>query len=200
MLGGGGSYNFGQALPPAGLSQVVAIAGSQFFSLALLSDGPPYFTVNPFSQSVIAGSVVTLTAFGTGPGPITYQWQYNGSNILGATNPLFRLANVAMTNAGSYRCVLRNASGSLVSAAATVTVTREPLRFDTSDFGFRATNGFKLRLLGLAGTGPVVVWASSNLLSWSPLLTNAPVIGQLELSDPDATNSAFRFYRATEGQ
>ena len=86
-----------------------------------------------------------------------------------------------------------------VEDTATLTVAREPLRFETFALSLSITNGFKLRLLGLAGAGPVVLWASSNLLSWDPLLSNGPVIGYLDLTDPHATNQMFRFYRATEG-
>ena len=62
------------------------------------------------------------------------------------------------------------------------------------------TNGvIQLRLLGLAGQGPVTVYASTNLADWESLLTSPPVTGALDFNDPASTNLATRYYRAVEG-
>jgi hypothetical protein len=80
-----------------------------------------------------------------------------------------------------------------------LTVLRTPLLFDTSAGGLLTTNGgFHLRLLGASGAGPVVIYASNDLLTWQPIFTNAAVIGPLEFTDPGITNRPVRFYRASE--
>jgi hypothetical protein len=74
-----------------------------------------------------------------------------------------------------------------------------PLRFDTSSEGLLITNSIlHLRLLGASGLGPVVIYASSDLVSWQPIFTNAPIIGPLEFTDPGTRDQPARFYRASE--
>ena len=71
--------------------------------------------------------------------------------------------------------------------------------FSLSASGTRwLTNGFSLQLGGLNGSGPVVIYASTNLVSWTPIYTNPPVIGSLQHVDSTATNLPMRYYRAVE--
>jgi hypothetical protein len=58
--------------------------------------------------------------------------------------------------------------------------------------------GFQMRVNGLAGAGPAIVYASTNLVDWESILTNSPVVGSWDLLDADATNRPMRFYRAAE--
>jgi len=60
------------------------------------------------------------------------------------------------------------------------------------------SNGLRLRLDGLTGRGPVVIYASRDLLLWAPVYTNPPVTGSIQFLDTSATNLQFRFYRAAE--
>jgi len=60
------------------------------------------------------------------------------------------------------------------------------------------SGGLQLRLKGLTGQGPVIIYASTNLVVWEPIFTNAAAAGTLEFRDASATNAPWRFYRATE--
>jgi WD40 repeat protein len=60
------------------------------------------------------------------------------------------------------------------------------------------TNGFQFQISGLNGTGPVIIYASTNLVDWLPILTNPAFIGTEPFTDPAATNLPRRFYKATE--
>jgi hypothetical protein len=55
-----------------------------------------------------------------------YQWFFNGSSIQNATNATLVLSNVRATNAGSYYCIVSNASGSATSSSAALTVRVPP--------------------------------------------------------------------------
>ena len=55
------------------------------------------------------GTTALLTAAATGLGTLSYQWQFNGTNISGASNTNLTLNNVQPTNAGSYTVVVTNA-------------------------------------------------------------------------------------------
>ena len=60
------------------------------------------------------------------------------------------------------------------------------------------SGGFKLQLNGNNTLGPVVIYASSNLLSWTPIYTNPPTSDSIIYVDSVSTNLIKRFYRAVE--
>lgn len=78
-------------------------------------------TTQPTSVSADSGSTVTLQTEATGEG-VTYQWQFNGVNIAGATSATYAMTNVSKTQQGAYRCVIGSACGAVTSSIATVTV------------------------------------------------------------------------------
>lgn len=73
-----------------------------------------------------------------------------------------------------------------------------PLSFNSSPGSMRwLSNGLQLQVDGLAGSG-LVIYASTNLASWTPIYTNAAATGSIQFIDPGATNFSRRFYRAVE--
>lgn len=130
---------------------------------------------------------------------MSYQWQLNGTNIVGATNALLSLSSLPVTAAGSYACVISNPLGSVTNSAAPVRVTRLPLQFDVAGSLCSNTNGLQMRVLNLAGAGQVMIESSSDLLIWSPVYIGPPRIGALDFTDTTAPSGAMQFYRASEG-
>ena len=59
----------------------------------------------------------------TGSPPLSYQWNFNGTNIVGATNTTLMLTNVQASQAGNYQVLVTNLFGSLLSSNAVLTVT-----------------------------------------------------------------------------
>src|SRR6185369_12211495 len=109
-------YEFqGQTGIPAGLTNVSAIAGGSFHSLALLADGVPFFNTPLLSRSAIIGATAQLRVAASGAKPLSYQWQVNGSNILSATNAFLLLTNVQYAHAGDYRAIAANPFGAATS-------------------------------------------------------------------------------------
>jgi len=168
-------------------------------TVTLLGGTPPSIATEPQSQTIPAGSNATFSVLAEGSSPLAFQWLFDSTPIATGTSSLLGLTNVPVTLAGSYDCVITNAFGSTTSSVAALTVTREPLRFDTSAHAMYVSNGvFQARLLGLAGAGPVVIFTSPDLRAWTPLLTNPPVVGSLEFIDPTVFNADHRYYRAAE--
>jgi hypothetical protein len=88
--------------------------------------------------------------------------------------------------------------GSLMSQAATLTVLRPTPQFANPPGTGLSSSGFNFQLSGLSGHGNIILYASTNLTDWDPILTNDPATGTLILLDSGATNFSGRFYRAQE--
>jgi hypothetical protein len=82
----------------------------------------PTITGQPQNVSVAAGGSATFSVIASGTG-LTYQWQFNGTAISGATSASYTVASAANSNAGSYSVVVSNSSGSVTSQQAVLTIT-----------------------------------------------------------------------------
>jgi uncharacterized repeat protein (TIGR03806 family) len=78
-------------------------------------------TASP-SNSVYAGTTLTLNVVVAGTPPFQYQWQKDGTNISWATNVALVLTNTTESDSGSYDVVVSNDSGTNTSAALAVLV------------------------------------------------------------------------------
>ena len=87
----------------------------------------PTITTQPISQSVAAGASVSFNVVVTGTPTPTYQWQFNGTAISGATSSTYNITSVNAVNAGAYTAAVTNIVGTAMSNAATLTVTSPPL-------------------------------------------------------------------------
>jgi alpha-tubulin suppressor-like RCC1 family protein len=196
-----GSTQYGQGALPGTLSNVVEVAAGHSHSIVRFGDGSPRITIDPYSRPVPAGSNSTLTAFAVGAPPLTYQWQFNGTNLEGATNANFMLPSASTASVGGYRCIVANTSGSVTSAVANISVVFGPPQFELfSPPPAFDSSGFSARIKSLSGAGPVTVYASTNLADWFPIATNPAGPNQIDFIDTDATNQPARYYRVTEAR
>jgi len=82
----------------------------------------PTITVNPVDATVVRFQDVSFSVAATGPGPLTYQWLFNGDVIPGATSATLDLTSVDAADGGNYQVVVLNPSGSTSSTPAILTV------------------------------------------------------------------------------
>jgi uncharacterized delta-60 repeat protein len=82
----------------------------------------PMFTLQPRDQSGASGSMLTLTTQATGAPTPTLQWQYNGTDLPGATSATLTLTDITTTDSGTFTVVATNRVGNVTSASARVTV------------------------------------------------------------------------------
>ena len=82
----------------------------------------PYITSQPASQVATQGSTVSFSVTTTSGTPMFYQWQFNGTNLSGATTSSFVKNNVSTNDAGGYSVIVSNAAGAVSSQAAVLTV------------------------------------------------------------------------------
>ncbi|GAA0558387.1 carbohydrate-binding protein [Chitinophaga japonensis] len=83
----------------------------------------PLVVNQPVSDTVVERDPASFFVEASGATPLSYRWQKNGADIPGATAAAYTIAQAAMADAGSYRCIVSNAVGSDTSTAATLTVT-----------------------------------------------------------------------------
>jgi GH25 family lysozyme M1 (1,4-beta-N-acetylmuramidase) len=124
------SYTVNNAQPAnAGTYKVVAAnnAGSVTSASATLTvNVPPSITTQPASQTVNQGQNATFSVVASGTAPLTYQWEFNGGNISGATTSSYTVVSAQSTDAGNYSVVITNVAGTVTSANASLTVNIPP--------------------------------------------------------------------------
>lgn len=104
-----------------------SVVGSNAFGAVVspavnLSIAPASIRNQPLSQTVPIGTNATFSVIVDSLVPVSYQWQYNGTNISGATtNPLV-VSNVQLENAGQFSVVVSNTFGTVTSSNALLTV------------------------------------------------------------------------------
>jgi uncharacterized repeat protein (TIGR01451 family) len=92
------------------------LSGNPVPALAILSP--------PQSQAVNPGRNVTFGVAATGnPLPLSYQWQFDGTNFAGATASMLTMTNVQPPNAGNYTVIIGNAAGAFTNASAGLRVS-----------------------------------------------------------------------------
>lgn len=106
-----------------------------------LSTNPPRIENQSQSLAVVPGDGAEFWVDCTGSNPLHYQWQKNGADLAGATEPSLWIGNAQPADSGSYRVVVTNLFGTVTSETVTLTVTdpiaealdAPALRFDPYD-------------------------------------------------------------------
>jgi len=119
----------------SGVTTITANYGNINGHAALTVVLHPAITVQPTNNTVLPNGSVTLNVSATGGG-LSYQWQFNGTNIVGATNATLTIASCVPANAGNYTVMVGNIVGSVTSQPATLTVLPIVLNggFETGHF------------------------------------------------------------------
>jgi hypothetical protein len=137
-----------------------------------LADSPLIITNQPQSRSVLAGTAGGFIVSVEG-GPISYQWRWNGTNLVGATNGILSYPYITMEQAGNYSVVVSNSLGAVTSSNALLSVT--PLVTDISPKFTSVNAGSTLYLFSISkGTIPTNYQWRFNDVDL-PGMTNTPL-------------------------
>jgi hypothetical protein len=157
--------------------------GSWWFGIddvGLYTINTPVIRTQPQSQTVDAGTPVTFSVAADSITPLSYQWKFQGTNIVGATSSSYTIANVTPANEGQYRVVVSNSDGPTPSNPAALTVntvphiSTQPLSQvadpnSTVTFTVVASGGRPLNYQWLSGTTPA--GANTNTLTLNNVQT-----------------------------
>jgi uncharacterized delta-60 repeat protein len=81
---------------------------------------PLKFTFTPQGLTLLVGQ--TASFYAAVNNLVSYQWQFQGTNLAGATNSLLVLHDLQLSQAGDYSVVASSSSGSITSAPAKLSV------------------------------------------------------------------------------
>ena len=93
--------------------------------VVVLVETPPQIFQQPRSLAVALGGVAEFFVSASGSS-LNYQWRHNQTPLPGATNAVFMLNNVQMSDAGPYDVVVSNTLGATTSMVAFLTVVVPP--------------------------------------------------------------------------
>ncbi len=121
---------------------------------------PPVITQQPLDVTVDEGNSFALSVTATGAEPLTYQWFKDGTEIEGATAPVYEVTTAQASDSGSYTVTVSNTAGSVNSSDAIVKVKSvapviEPPEIIQQPMGGYVNKGESLFLIAAAkGTMP----------------------------------------------
>ncbi len=157
----------------------------------------PMINMPPLSTSAYANvASVTLSVSASGSLPLYYQWQFNSTNISGATSSTYTITNPPLSAAGSYDVIVQNIAGAatstppaLLTIVVPVTTTNVSQVWSIGPGTNSSVNGPYLTTSGYETRGLAYDFATSNLL----------VADHYYIHDYNATNGTYQFDLNTAG-
>jgi hypothetical protein len=105
-----------------GPANAVAISAGGDHNVALVGGGRPFLTSSLVNRAATVNGKAYFRVEATGARPLRYQWQFNGAPIPDATNSVLALTGVQPGQAGHYSVTVSNASGTVTSGEAVLSV------------------------------------------------------------------------------
>jgi hypothetical protein len=152
----------------------------------------PAITTQPASQTVIAGQTAAFSVTATGTAPLSFQWQKNGANIIGATSSSYATpATTAADSGAKFSVVVSNSAGTATSTNATLTVNAATRLLSATpaslSFGNISIGGSSLLTSTLTNTGNSSVTVSNVSIVGAGLNVSGVATGQILLPGQMAT-------------
>ncbi len=110
------------------VSNAYGSATSAVAQLVVNIPDQPSIITQPLNQTASVGGNASFTVTAGGSEPLSYQWYYNTNTpIANATDPTLTIANVQVTNAGTYSVTVSNLAGGITSSNATLAINTNPV-------------------------------------------------------------------------
>jgi hypothetical protein len=162
---------------------VVNAYGSVTSSVAnLVVYQPVAFVYIPVDTITNLGATAYFSSLATGYPPPIYQWMFNGTNMMGATNSILAVSNVKLSSLGQYSVIANNAYSVATSSVANLYM------YPSLSSAFRG-------LVGVWGReGDLIVSAvGSGTLNYQWYFNGVPILGA---NNPTYTIPTLQFTNA----
>jgi alpha-tubulin suppressor-like RCC1 family protein len=137
---------------------------------------PPLIASPPAGATVLAGRTAAFTVGAQGTPPLGYHWQFNGSDIVGATNATLQVTNAQTSNIGTYTVVVSNAYGTATTNASLNVSPSAPILMSspaslvlpthaTAHFSVTAIGSEPFTYQWLFNTNTILTGATSSVLT-----------------------------------
>ena len=152
VLGSPSENWVGVALSSDGNRLVATVGGGGIYTW---QPTVPVIASQPQSQTTLGGLTGTLDAGVFSTVPLTYQWQFDGTNVVGGTDATLAITDLNPSDSGAYTVLVSNSYGATVSSNATITVVPAFVSTLSTDWGISDA------ILGgsvSTGSNSTVVW------------------------------------------
>ena len=178
---------------------VTNIVGSTASSNASLIVLVVLITTQPANQTILRGSNATFSVTALSNVPLSYQWQFNGINVVGATNTVLTVSNVGPNQVGAYSVLITNVYGSVVSSNAWLNIYDIAVTLAGSPT-FRSIAYD--RLAQLFDAGYISISNSANIVSFQGTMSaqvppGETNLGTTSVAAPKASSSSTAIYSLT---
>ncbi len=181
----------------AGTYTVIVTNAASFQPGVLSSNSYLTVVVPPTNQLADSGANVTFSVAAFGTGTNRYQWRLNGGDLSGETNSTLVVNNVQASGLYSVVVSVTANPGTPPIAPATfnaqLTVNGQVMLASPQRLG---DGSFRGVLQGAISNEMYVIEVSTNLINWATSSTIRYTNSSTPFTDPGATNSPKRFYRA----
>ncbi|QJE97081.1 immunoglobulin domain-containing protein [Luteolibacter luteus] len=195
---GGHSLRFRAREQHAQIDRIVLTSDPNFVPNDTLARSGDVLTVtgNPVSQIRNAGQAAAFTVSAVATGPVSYQWKKNGVALSGANSATLILTNLDPADSGTYSVDLSRGSTAASAGPASLVVNGAALPeiFKVSRVIVNPDHTLSFHIEGEPDTN-ILVYASSDMITWSLIAVEPNESGQISVSDPGSGGKTKRFYR-----
>ncbi|MGB7844667.1 MAG: putative Ig domain-containing protein, partial [Candidatus Acidiferrum sp.] len=146
------------------------------------SSAPPSIMTQPANLTVTVGQAASFSVVAAGTAPLSFQWKKNNVVISGATSASYTTpATVASDNGAQFVVAVGNATGSVTSSTAALTVNApaSPLQITTSQLSGGTVGSAYSSTLSATGGSTPYAWSilSGTLPNGLSLNTSGTISG-----------------------
>jgi hypothetical protein len=147
-----GSFSGNVWSPPAAAGVYAITATSvdepSVFATTTITLSAPVILAQPTSQHICTGSTLTLSV--TASYASSYQWNFTGVPIPGATNAIYTVSPAQNANTGDYTVTVTNQLGTVTSSVAAIAVGSTSISSNPASISLRPT---QVGLFSVSGQG-----------------------------------------------